>query len=219
LKSVNFWQSYPENNRVDVFFGGGTQVSSVTLGGFDRWMRGRLTCDTNCTEVTQQEQNCHQNAFSPLSADVLNFWHVRYINTVLLSESWVVSMNSSCRLANCSVSSKSCLNAHRPDVAPCRQIERRFIMSTREYSLVPLNVLEDDTLLYRAKTPLQNKPSRPMCYSVYGSGSGWTTWTASPNIYYKPFIGFWQPRKAGLNKHTEKSCIHNIHKITSLETI
>jgi len=71
-------------------FFGGTQVSSATLGGFDRWMRGRLTCDTNCTEVTQQEQNCHQNAFSPLSADVLNFWHVRYTNTVLLSESWVV---------------------------------------------------------------------------------------------------------------------------------
>jgi len=35
----------------------------------------------------------------------------------------------------------------------------------------------------------------------------------------KPFIGFWQPRKAGLNKHTETSCIHNIHKITSLEMI
>ena len=36
----------------------------------------------------------------------------------------------------------------------------------------------------------------------------------------KPFIGFWQPRKSGLNKHTGKSCIHkihNIHKITSLE--
>ena len=30
---------------------------------------------------------------------------------------------------------------------------------------------------------------------------------------YKPFIGFWQLRKAGLNKHTGKSCIH---KITSL---
>jgi len=38
-------------------------------------------------------------------------------------------------------------------------------------------------------------------------------------FYYKPFIGFWQPRKAGLNKHAEKSCIHNIHKITSLEMI
>ena len=35
----------------------------------------------------------------------------------------------------------------------------------------------------------------------------------------KPFIGFWQPRKAGLNKHTGKSCIHKIHKITSLEMI
>jgi len=31
----------------------------------------------------------------------------------------------------------------------------------------------------------------------------------------KPFIGFWQPRKAGLNKHTGISCIHNIHKNTS----
>jgi len=29
-------------------------------------------------------------------------------------------------------------------------------------------------------------------------------------------IGFWQPRKAGLNKHTGKSCIH---KITSMEMI
>jgi len=35
----------------------------------------------------------------------------------------------------------------------------------------------------------------------------------------QPFIGFWQPRKAGLNEHTGKSCIHKIHKITSLETI
>jgi len=35
----------------------------------------------------------------------------------------------------------------------------------------------------------------------------------------KPFVGFWQPRKAGLNKHTGKSCIHKIHKITSLEMI
>ena len=33
---------------------------------------------------------------------------------------------------------------------------------------------------------------------------------------YKPFIGFWQPRKAGLNKHTGKSCVH---KDTSLEMI
>ena len=38
-------------------------------------------------------------------------------------------------------------------------------------------------------------------------------------LYNKPFIGFWQPRKTGLDKHTEKSCIHKIHKITSLETI
>jgi len=33
----------------------------------------------------------------------------------------------------------------------------------------------------------------------------------------KPFIGFWQPRKAGLNKHTGKSRIHKIHKITSTD--
>jgi len=32
-------------------------------------------------------------------------------------------------------------------------------------------------------------------------------------------IGFWQPREAGLNKHTGKSCIHKIRKITSLEMI
>jgi len=42
--------------------------------------------------------------------------------------------------------------------------------------------------------------------------------TVLPSLY-KPFIGFWQPRKAGLNKHTEKSWIHKIHKITSLEMI
>jgi len=36
---------------------------------------------------------------------------------------------------------------------------------------------------------------------------------------HKLFFGFWQPRKAGLNKHTGKSCIHKIHKITSLEMI
>jgi len=151
------------------------------------------------------------------------FWTSDMSDTSILScyqshESYpFVSMNSSCRLANCSVSSKSCLNARRPMQHHAERLSD--VMSTREYSLVPLNVLEDDTLLYRAKTPLQNERSRPMCYSVYGSGSGWTTWTASPNIYYKPFIGFWQPRKAGLNKHTEKSCIHNIHKITSLEMI
>jgi len=28
---------------------------------------------------------------------------------------------------------------------------------------------------------------------------------------HKPFVGFWQPRKAGLNKHTGKSCIHKIY--------
>jgi len=32
----------------------------------------------------------------------------------------------------------------------------------------------------------------------------------------KPFIGLWQPQKAGLKKHTGKSCIH---KITLLEMI
>ena len=36
---------------------------------------------------------------------------------------------------------------------------------------------------------------------------------------HKPLIGFWQPRKAGLNKHTGKSCTHKIHKITSLKMI
>jgi len=43
-----------------------------------------------------------------------------------------------------------------------------------------------------------------------------------PMTFHKQFIGFWQPQKAGLNKHTGKSCkhkIHNIHKITSLEMI
>jgi len=34
------------------------------------------------------------------------------------------------------------------------------------------------------------------------------------SMVHKPFIGFWQPRKAGLNKHTGKSCIHKIHKAT-----
>ena len=32
----------------------------------------------------------------------------------------------------------------------------------------------------------------------------------------KPFIGFRQPRKAGLNKYTKKSCI-GLHEITSLQ--
>jgi len=44
-------------------------------------------------------------------------------------------------------------------------------------------------------------------------------WTKISTKTNKPFIGFWQPGKAGLNKQTEKSCIHNIHKITSLEMI
>jgi len=30
------------------------------------------------------------------------------------------------------------------------------------------------------------------------------------NAIHKPFIGFWQPRKAGLNKHAGKSYIHKI---------
>jgi len=30
--------------------------------------------------------------------------------------------------------------------------------------------------------------------------------------HHKPFIGFWQPRKAGLSIQTGKSCIHKIHK-------
>ena len=36
---------------------------------------------------------------------------------------------------------------------------------------------------------------------------------------HKPLIGFWKPRQAGLNIHTGKSCIHKIHKITSLQMI
>ena len=48
------------------------------------------------------------------------------------------------------------------------------------------------------------------------------TLTPSRRVVHKPFIGLWQPRKAGLNKHTGKSCIHKLHnirKITSLEMI
>ena len=36
---------------------------------------------------------------------------------------------------------------------------------------------------------------------------------------YKPFIGFWQPRKAGLNKHTGKSCTHDTHTHTRLTAV
>jgi len=36
---------------------------------------------------------------------------------------------------------------------------------------------------------------------------------SQPTLLHKPFIGFWQPRKAGLNKHTGKSCVHKIHNI------
>ena len=59
-----------------------------------------------------------------------------------------------------------------------------------------------------------------VCLPFRGSGPLSDTWCLGPRkstTNYKPFVGFWQPRKAGLNKHTGKSYIHKIHKITSLE--
>ena len=61
-------------------------------------------------------------------------------------------------------------------------------------------------------------------YVQYFLSAGWslleaTVCAESVHDKDKPFIGFWQPWKAGLNKHTEKSCIHKIHKITLLEMI